>query len=136
MLPPLVMSVTARASRAVPTTRVRVSGMPEAELAATPRVRRRRRIVVGAVLVVLAGLYVALVVSYAVGESAKGVQPPVERPAGADGGFGHRGGWERAGLGSGRRERPGRPRSARRRLARRPSCCSASPSWWCSSCCR
>lgn len=56
--------------------------MPEPELAESPPVRRRRLIVAVAVLAVLAGLYVALVVSYAAGEAAKVTQAPVERPSG------------------------------------------------------
>lgn len=58
--------------------------MPEHERAAveSPQVRRRRRIVAGGVLAVLAGLYVALVVTYAAGEATTVVQSPAERPAG------------------------------------------------------
>lgn len=58
--------------------------MPEHEQAAaeSPQVRRRRRIVAGGVLAVLAGLYVALVVTYAAGEATTVVQSPAERPAG------------------------------------------------------
>jgi hypothetical protein len=59
-----------------------MSGMPEPARAEPPPIRRRGRIVVGVVVAVLAGLYVALVVSYAAGESATVVQAPVERPAG------------------------------------------------------
>jgi hypothetical protein len=58
--------------------------MPEPSPTSTepPAVRRRRRIVAGLVLAVLVTLYVALVLTYAAGESAKVVQSPVSRPIG------------------------------------------------------
>lgn len=56
--------------------------MPGSERAEVPPVGRRRRLAAGSILVALAGLYLALVVSYAVGESATVGQSPVERPAG------------------------------------------------------
>jgi hypothetical protein len=64
-----------------------MSAMPEHERAPTgsPPVRRRRRIVVGTALAVLAGLYLALVLIYAAGESAQVMQSPVERPPGGVG---------------------------------------------------
>lgn len=62
-----------------------MTGMPEpgeSEPTAAPRTRRRRRLRGAAVVGAVVALYVALLVSYAVGESAKVAQAPVERPAG------------------------------------------------------
>lgn len=54
--------------------------MPDPERAEVPPVRRR--LVAGSALVGVVGLYLALVVAYAVGESATVAQSPVERPTG------------------------------------------------------